>query len=199
MRQYEAHNKRMRQSICDAMVRLLEDRPFLKVTVRDILQEAHIQRATFYRYFRDKYEVAEAINRTVAEDLTKAYFEVFYARTGGDPAALGLFDEDLRQVTTIMLRLRIDDLDLIKTLRGTFLSFYRQRYPDCGEFEGYVASANFLSFVLWFAEKATSQEELAAYRNSNALSAGLARFYGVPADALLAFLQQNQVPPSPAE
>ena len=54
MKQYEVHNQRMRQNICEAMYRILLEVPFPKITVQSILQEAHIQRATFYRYFRDK-------------------------------------------------------------------------------------------------------------------------------------------------
>lgn len=46
-----------RQMIIDAAFKLFNQRRFEKITVQDILDEAHVSRKTFYRVFRDKYEL----------------------------------------------------------------------------------------------------------------------------------------------
>ena len=46
--------------IIDGFNRLIADTDFNKITVDMIMQEAGVSRSTFYRYFRDKYDVMNA-------------------------------------------------------------------------------------------------------------------------------------------
>jgi AcrR family transcriptional regulator len=48
-----------REIIIEAAFRLFVERPFPEITVQDILDEAGVSRKTFYKYFRDKYELQE--------------------------------------------------------------------------------------------------------------------------------------------
>ena len=48
---------RTKREIVSAFNRLVEKHGFDKTTVDMIVREAEISRATFYRYFKDKYEV----------------------------------------------------------------------------------------------------------------------------------------------
>ena len=45
------------ERIIAAGFELFETTPFDDITVEDILEKAYVSRGTFYRYFRDKYEV----------------------------------------------------------------------------------------------------------------------------------------------
>lgn len=42
--------------IADSVYQLVEKKPFNRITVRDILEESGLSRATFYRNFSDKYD-----------------------------------------------------------------------------------------------------------------------------------------------
>lgn len=46
-----------RQIIVDAAYRLFETKHFDRITIQNILDEACISRKTFYKYFKDKYEL----------------------------------------------------------------------------------------------------------------------------------------------
>ena len=190
MKQYEVHNQRMRQNICEAMYRILLEVPFPKITVQSILQEAHIQRATFYRYFRDKFEVAEAINQLLSDAMAQAYMALMYDGASPYSELSALLEPQNRQLLGVMMRLRTDHLDLPQTLRSTFQSCYRRRFPDCGAYEADLAGATFLALTYWFVEKSPTREEIAAILSSNVQARWLARLYGVPADQLLAFLAE---------
>lgn len=50
-------NDHTRNDILNAFNTLIEKKNFEKITVQNILDEAGIGRATFYRYFKDKYDV----------------------------------------------------------------------------------------------------------------------------------------------
>lgn len=50
-----------KKAIIDSFMRIAEKKPLQKITVRDIVDDCGINRNTFYYYFRDIYEVAEAV------------------------------------------------------------------------------------------------------------------------------------------
>ncbi|MBQ8835281.1 MAG: TetR/AcrR family transcriptional regulator [Oscillospiraceae bacterium] len=51
--------KRTDKAIMQALISLLNKKPFEKITIQDILDETPVTRATFYAHYRDKYEIAE--------------------------------------------------------------------------------------------------------------------------------------------
>lgn len=61
-----------------AAFKLFEDGRFENITVQDILDEAHVGRTTFYKYFRDKYELMAAYyNTRMAETINAATGSAF--------------------------------------------------------------------------------------------------------------------------
>jgi len=60
-RRTDLRGRRTRAFIRDAFVELAQKRDFNRVSVQDIAQRAMINRATFYRYYPDKYYLAEEI------------------------------------------------------------------------------------------------------------------------------------------
>ncbi|MGI2263988.1 MULTISPECIES: TetR family transcriptional regulator [unclassified Staphylococcus] len=55
-----------RKSIMQAFIQLSSDKDFKSITVKDITQEALINRATFYYHFSDIYDLLE---KALAEEL----------------------------------------------------------------------------------------------------------------------------------
>lgn len=46
-----------------------EHRPLSKITVREVCERADINRSTFYAHYRDVYDVAEKVERKMAEEM----------------------------------------------------------------------------------------------------------------------------------
>ena len=55
----ESEKKKL--AIADAMKQLMRKMPIEKITTDRILENAHVSRRSFYRYFKDKYELLEWI------------------------------------------------------------------------------------------------------------------------------------------
>lgn len=49
--------KRTHKALLDALLTLLEQKRFSKITVNDLCEEAYISRPTFYAHFEDKYDL----------------------------------------------------------------------------------------------------------------------------------------------
>lgn len=66
----EQHGMReAEKAIVDAFIRLIKDKGFLKVTVKDILAAAHVNKSTFYVYYLDKYDLLSKVEDHVLAGL----------------------------------------------------------------------------------------------------------------------------------
>ena len=52
-----------------------ENKPLSRITVREICQEAAINRSTFYAHYQDVYDVVEQVEKTMSERLTTTALE----------------------------------------------------------------------------------------------------------------------------
>ena len=69
--------------ILDAFNRLITEMDFQKISVDMIIKEANISRSTFYRYFKDKYEVMNANYKNILDyyitpEKSKNYWDLCY-------------------------------------------------------------------------------------------------------------------------
>ena len=51
--------KKTKETIIDAFWQLLEEKPFNKITVQNIVERCHLNRNTFYYHFQDIYDLVE--------------------------------------------------------------------------------------------------------------------------------------------
>ena len=62
--------RRSRKHLIEALCTLVKDRPLQKISVRDITEEAMVNRSTFYAHFVDKYDLfTVAIGERMRHDL----------------------------------------------------------------------------------------------------------------------------------
>ena len=50
----DARVRRTRDALGDALVALMQEKPFDTITVQDVLDRAHVGRSTFYSHYSDK-------------------------------------------------------------------------------------------------------------------------------------------------
>jgi AcrR family transcriptional regulator len=84
--------KRTQKLILDAMIELTARKGFSTVTVRDITKYAGINRATFYRHYRDKFDLLDQYARAVYQlpDVPRSSGKA--ADKGIAPGMAGMFE-----------------------------------------------------------------------------------------------------------
>lgn len=75
--------KRTQKAIVDAFNRLISRKRFDDITVADIITEADVSKATFYRYFHDKYDVMnsnykELLDEFMSLEDCSSYRDLYY-------------------------------------------------------------------------------------------------------------------------
>ncbi|MBP0723836.1 TetR/AcrR family transcriptional regulator [Bacillus sp. RG28] len=63
---------RTRQMLRDALVELIHERGYEKITVQDITSHATLNRATFYLHYRDKLDLLYQSSEEILNDLTES-------------------------------------------------------------------------------------------------------------------------------
>lgn len=71
----DARITRSKRDLRNALMELLKDREFDKITVTDICKTAMINKMTFYKYYQDKYTLLDDCIKSVAADVYKACVE----------------------------------------------------------------------------------------------------------------------------
>lgn len=61
--------ERTDRDITNALLLLLEKNRFEKITVAQIIEEAGINRSTFYQHFSDKYEIVERLQAKYLDEF----------------------------------------------------------------------------------------------------------------------------------
>src|SRR5678815_5861626 len=73
----DARVRRTRDALGDALVALMQEKPFESITVQDVLDRAHVGRSTFYSHYSDK------------DDLLMSDVDDFYERVSMGLSATG--------------------------------------------------------------------------------------------------------------
>ena len=87
MRRKSINNQIIRESITEALLILMESKPFARITVMELTEKAGVGRVTFYRNFESKEEVLicllrakaiawfEGVRKSQGQDYIESYFE----------------------------------------------------------------------------------------------------------------------------
>lgn len=67
--------KDTKKLIFDTFIKLLEKKPFDRITVKDIVEECDINRNTFYYYYSDIYDLLEEVFMKELNELVEAHKE----------------------------------------------------------------------------------------------------------------------------
>lgn len=69
--------RRTKRQMKEALVDLLREKEFDKVTVKDIIEKADYNRTTFYNHYQDKYDLVEEIETELLDGLVSAATEMY--------------------------------------------------------------------------------------------------------------------------
>lgn len=86
----DARIVRTKEAIRQALIRLIEEKGFEELTVRDIANEANINRGTFYTHYEDKHDLMKECQKEIMEGMSqiareKLKFTVSKERTDERP------------------------------------------------------------------------------------------------------------------
>ena len=79
---------RSKTLIRSALVSLMQEKPFEKITITDIVRKADINRGTFYAHFKDSREVLDRIRTDALHELEVAFYSLTADYVISNPSTL---------------------------------------------------------------------------------------------------------------
>lgn len=67
--------RRTKRMLRQALVELIQEKEFQKITVTDVVKHADINRGTFYVYYRDVYDLLEKVENEMIEEFRLIHVE----------------------------------------------------------------------------------------------------------------------------
>lgn len=129
-----------RKVIKDALITLLREKPLRSITVREICELAGVNRTTFYKHFRDIYDVFEQVEEDAAQGLTD-FIDQHSGRNSQDLLLLILQTiRDHREEFAPMLQ-REENQDLLRRMAMAAYRKLRERAAADGDAGRFPASA----------------------------------------------------------
>jgi len=117
-----------KSNIKKVFIELLYQEEFSKITVQEILDRALINRSTFYKYYIDKYDLAEHLVDEVIKDSTIFINERFTSTREGTffPTIKRIYEHfyERRNVILALLRIKTDEI----SLGDTFQALLKEQY-----------------------------------------------------------------------
>ena len=68
----DARVRRTRDALGDALIALMQEKPFDTIKVQDVLDRAHVSRSTFYAHYSDKDDLLMSDSEEFFEALSTA-------------------------------------------------------------------------------------------------------------------------------
>lgn len=142
MNQNDLRVIKTRRAIENALILLLQEKSFEKITVQNILDTALVNRSTFYQHYTDKYTLLQSISDTCFTAI-RSDVDRRFSCTDDDllDIILHLYQSLYEQRHTALVLLHIQTSlfhfkeDLSRYLKDGFITRYKTSIPDTPELD----------------------------------------------------------------
>lgn len=155
--------ERTDRDITNALFLVMERKSFEKITVQDILEEAMINRSTFYQHFSDKYAILERLQEQYIGGIT----ERMDALAKDEPRDLNAINQvfctyinEHRYKMKKLLSVRSENLDMEGQMRSLFSRYLEKATCRLSGFEREALAGMLVYFMVYHLEQDTDLQEL---------------------------------------
>ncbi|MGL4991312.1 MAG: TetR/AcrR family transcriptional regulator [Sarcina sp.] len=150
-------------NIRSTFIELLNQKEFSAITIKDILDNALINRSTFYKYYTDKYNLAEKISEDFLAEFKKSVNLIFI--NGEDFENLLNIKEDFleelyksRETILGLWKIRLENIhvydDMYEIIKENYINLVDQESKKDRdiEYESYICAASILATLKFILE-----------------------------------------------
>ncbi len=153
--------QRTDRDIQRAFLQLLQEKSFEKITVQDILDEALINRSTFYEHYADKYALLEVIHTDTISSLMETMGQI----NTDNIREFSMIDEIMksyfiknRELLKLLLKIRTEHVDIREEWYNYIKDYFGRVYTDMDPLDLHLLSNFVISFFSYFLDHEADNE-----------------------------------------
>lgn len=136
------------KAIKQALISLLKNKPFEKITVQDILDETPVTRSTFYKHYHDKYEIAEHLQDDYFSLQANLRIAARKSPYTFDPYLFNQIQQN-RELLNALLKIRTEKVDIRSALAEQSAKYYLETTTGANaQIEAEIFSQSITAFQL---------------------------------------------------
>lgn len=155
--------ERTDRDITNALLSVMERKSFEKITVQDILDEAMINRSTFYQHFTDKFAILERLQERYIGGITERMDTVMKEENwdlGAINQVFCTYINEHRSKMKKLLSVRSENLDMEGQMCALFSRYLGQSGNQLSEFEREALAGMLVRFMVYLLRHDTDLQEL---------------------------------------
>jgi AcrR family transcriptional regulator len=159
--QYE----RTDRDIVNAFLTLLQQKSFEKITIADIIQEAMVNRSTFYQHYADKYALLESIQNKYLSEFMDTIESIRQRDNLTFDLVDTLFEEYIlehRKILSTLFKIKTEHVDMQADVREYLRGYFRSQYPHMKEIDCYMTAGMLLEFFNYYISESNRSKQFSA-------------------------------------
>ena len=154
--------ERTDRDITNALLKVMEKKSLEKISVQDILDEAMVNRSTFYQHFPDKYAVLERLQDKYVKAMTQLIDEINQSGEQDldkiNQAFCAYFKQNRAQMQQIFT-VRSENLDLQGRMKDLLTDYLKRSENNLNMLEREILSSVMVSFFVQFLKNEIKETE----------------------------------------
>ena len=163
--QYMKRVKQFQRTDADiirAFIKLLGDKSIEKITVQDIIDEAMINRSTFYQHFPDKYAILECLQKQYIielKELMKRINEQNQIDVEKIDSIMNEYFHKNKKMLKKLIYIKTEHVDMQAHFKAIFVEFFKDNSFSFSDLEAQMMAGMYIDFFLYNLE----QEDITNY------------------------------------
>lgn len=174
-----AQFERTTRDIVNAFLELLEEKPFKKIVVQDIIETAMINRSTFYQHFPDKYAVLEYLQKKYVDELHSLISNVRQEKNVDllqIDALLTQYFRKHRRILRKLLNIRTEQMDFSLELRKLLSYYFCSSMENLTPLERSMLSGMLAEFLIYYINNEATADDYSQQLLNCSMNVALASF-----------------------
>ena len=184
--------QRTDQAIVRALINLLNEKTFEKITVQDILDAAPVSRNTFYLHFQDKYQLAKYMLDLFLEKQKNVLEQLSQADLSEYSAIIRKMSAGHYDLCVALMQIHTEEVDLRQILEQQMEQHYlAQNNGPCRKEEAYVYAQTMTALQMLYFYRAKTEPLSASFHDQILVPVFLNIFHLKDDEEVMALLQKK--------
>ena len=147
--------KRTDRAIINAFIKLSQQKPFEKIRALEIMEEAMVNRSTFYHHFKDKYDIAERLMSYYVNEFRLVVEPLYHnpLTLQESTKVIQAFFTEHKDILSSLVKIKTKQVNIVNEFQTFYQNFYLSSTNTLDAvIEASLFANAYVSFMIYYIE-----------------------------------------------